>query len=285
MKKVILIPNEKRDNGLEFFKYVAKKFSKECLVYVEDIYNDIEGASPLTKEELLECGADIVISLGGDGTLLSAVEKMLGTDIPILGINLGHLGFLAELEKSMFDEYLERIIKGDYNIEKRMMIETRIIRDNKVHSVFHSLNDVVIARGGLSRILHAKLKVDGFELDNFVADGVCISTPTGSTGYSLSVGGPIISPEVCAILVTAISPHNMSTRPVVIPSDKIMSVTVENCDECRAYISSDGRNGGSLVCGDLIEIRKSEHETKLVKLENLGFYETVRRKLNQRGRE
>lgn len=284
MKKIIIVPNPKRDENLNTAKAVAKKFAQCCDVYMEDSYSGIENVCFLKKSELIRSDVDMVVTLGGDGTILAAVSEMVPNMLPVLGINLGHLGFLAELENGMLDEYFERIISGDYTIEKRMMIEAKIIRDNNTIGTFHSLNDIVISRGSLSRILHTAITVDGCELDNFVADGVVFSTPTGSTGYSLSAGGPIISPEVEAMLVTAISPHNMSTRPIVIPANKVIKVCVSGSEESRAYLSADGRHGVNLDDRDIIEIKKSEYETKLVKLREVDFYETVRKKLNQRGR-
>lgn len=284
MNKIIIVPNPKRDENLNIAREIAKKFSKICKVYIEDTYKDFEDVTFCKKSELFCTDADMVVTLGGDGTILAAVAEMVPNMIPVLGINLGHLGFLTEIENDMLDKYFGRVISGDYEIEKRMMIEAKIIRNSELIGKFQSLNDIVISRGSLSRILHASIMVDGCELDNFVADGVVFSTPTGSTGYSLSAGGPIISPEVEAMVITAISPHNMSTRPIVIPADKVLSVRVSECGESRAYLSADGKDGINLGDDDIIEIKKSEFVTRFVKLRDTDFYEMVRKKLNQRGR-
>ncbi len=284
MKKVIIVPNPKRDENLCIANKIAEKFSKECNVYMESTYKGISNVNFLEHDKIVEFEADMLITLGGDGTILAAVASRIPNMIPVLGINLGHLGFLAELEVDMLDDYFGRIIIGDYKTEKRMMIEAKIIRNGKELSKFHSLNDIFISRGAFSRILHASITVDGCELDKFVADGVVVSTPTGSTGYSLSAGGPIIAPEVEAMLVTAISPHNMSTRPIVIPANKVLCAKVEGCSESCAYLSADGRHGINLEENDVIEIKKSEYTTEFIKLRDADFYETVRNKLNQRGR-
>lgn len=284
LKKIIIIPNPARDANLEVTSSVINLFSGKCELYMSEKFNELGGANFVSNEKLFDISADVAVVLGGDGTILSVVSQMLPRSIPIFAVNLGHLGFLAETEIDCISEYVPKLTSGFYDIEKRMMIEAQVIRNGKLLASFHGLNDIVIARGALSRILQIELSVGGDELDSFNSDGVIFSTPTGSTAYSLSAGGPVISPEVEAILITAISPHDMSTRPVVLPSYEVVSAIVENCEESRAYLSADGRHGLNLASGDIVKIKKSEFETKLVKFNKSSFYETVRKKLKNRGR-
>lgn len=290
MKKIIIVPNSARDENFLVTKTAIGYFSGKCEVYMDEkysepLYSDFAGNVKFREGgKLYTDGADAVVVLGGDGTILSAVSQMLPRALPVFGVNLGHLGFLAEIESDDLKKYADRIIKGEYKIDERMMIEAKIIRNGEEKGIFYGLNDIVIARGALSRILHVGISVGEFELDSFDSDGVIFSTPTGSTAYSLSAGGPVISPEVEAILVTAISPHNMSTRPVVLPSNKIVRAAAYNCGESRAYLSADGRHGLNLEDGDVVEIKKSEFVTKLIKFKDAGFYESVKTKLNNRGR-
>ncbi len=284
MKKIIIVPNPMRDKDFRITRSVIALLSDKCEIYADEKFGELSGASLLCENELFKISADVVIVLGGDGTILSAVSQMLPNTVPIFGVNLGHLGFLAEAEGNDLDEEcLKNIVDGKYEIENRMMIEAQIIRNGVCHSTFHALNDIVIARGALSRILQIELSAKGDELDSFDCDGVIFSTPTGSTAYSLSAGGPVVSPELEAILITAISPHDMSTRPVVLPASDNVVAVVENCDESLAYLSADGRHGVNLLSGDIVKIGKSKFVTKLVKLDKNGFYESVRKKLKDRG--
>lgn len=282
MNKIIIVPNQKRDVNLNITKEITNIFSKKFTVCVDKEYSQIEDAEFYESNELFSCGAEFVITIGGDGTILNTASNMLPNNIPILGINLGHLGFLTELEHSEIEKYFDAIVNHNYTIENRMMIEAKITRNNREIQSFHALNDIVIARGALSRILHTTTQVDGCILNSFNSDGIIFSTPTGSTAYSLSSGGPIISPELDAILITAISPHNMSSRPIVIPPDKCIQVNAFDCAESRAYLSSDGRHGINLTDEDCVTIKKSSYKTLLMRLKNRVFYETVRKKLNQR---
>lgn len=283
MEKIIIIPNKKRDSSLSFTKDAVNMFSKDFAVCMPKDFEGLENAGFYENDRLFSCGAKLIISLGGDGTILTTASAMLPNCIPILGVNLGHLGFLTELEYSELKNYYNDIVSGNYKIENRMMIEASIIRNNQTAGTFYALNDIVIARGALSRILHITTAIDDCKLNSFNADGIIFSTPTGSTAYSLSAGGPIIAPEIEAILVNAISPHNMSARPIVIPPDKCLKVNAFDCSESHAYLSADGRHGINLLNGDLITIKKSLYKTLLLRLKNSNFYETVRKKLNQRG--
>lgn len=283
MDKIIVIPNKKRDENLKITTETVNMFSKKFDVCMSNEYNFIENAEFYENDKLFDCGAKFAVTIGGDGTILTTASNMLPHSIPILGINLGHLGFLTAIEHCELEKYFSAIINGCYTVEERMMIEATIVNNNCTTSSYYALNDIVIARGALSRILHTTTEVDGCVLNSFDADGIIFSTPTGSTAYSLSSGGPIISPEVEAVLITAISPHNMGTRPIVIPADKCIKVNVSDCGESRAYLSADGRHGINLSDNDTVIIKKSNYKTFLIRLKNLGFYETVRKKFSQRG--
>ena len=223
---------------------------------------------------------DMGISLGGDGTLLSIARQLAPHDIPILGINMGHLGFLTEVELTDLYKDLESLKRGDYSVDSRMMIEAQVIRDGQPIKSFLALNDIVITKGPFSRLLRLKASASGDYIDTYPADGLIISTPTGSTAYSLSAGGPIISPNMELLLLTPICPHTLQSRSIVISKNDTIEVQTM-AEYPEVMLTVDGQQGFEIINRDKISIKKSNYYTKLIRLKQWSFYDVLRKKLTE----
>jgi len=223
--------------------------------------------------------ADMVVVLGGDGTLISTARTIGERDIPILGVNLGSLGFLTEIALDELYPALEKCLKGDFRVSERLMLHSVVIREGKETASHLVLNDVVINKGALARIVDLKTKVNSLDLTTFKADGLIISTPTGSTGYSLSAGGPIVNPSMNCIVITPICPHTLTNRPLVIDDGSVVEVTVNSLDDEDIYLTLDGQVGLELKSGDTIRVRRSSHTAKLVMSKERNYFAVLRTKL------
>ena len=269
IKKVAVIPNIEKDPKLNMTeKIVALLNEYEISVLIGDkisLVKDYINTIFLPEEEVFS-QAELIIVLGGDGTLLNVARKAAPYNVPILGINLGHLGFLTELEENNLNESFEKIINGKYNIDNRMMICAELRRNNTLIENFIALNDIGITRGSFSRIINLKVYVDNKFLDFFPADGIIASTPTGSTAYSLSAGGPIVDPNMSMILITPICPHTLHSRSIIVPDNKVVDVHIQDAYKHDAMITVDGQQGYKLSPGDIITIRKSPYVTNLVRV-------------------
>lgn len=224
---------------------------------------------------------DLLLVLGGDGTLLSAADRVsqAGRSIPILGVNFGHLGFLTELSWSDVYPTLEQAIAGTAAIDERMMLRATIVHGDRRTTELVALNDVVITRGALSRILELAVSVGGQFVACFNADGLIVSTPTGSTAYNLSAGGPILHPDVDALILTPIAPHTLSNRPVVIPANQTVRVHPRVTDLSQEVVLTlDGQSGLSLGAEDIVEVRRSA-PTRLIQSASHRYFEVLRKKL------
>jgi len=278
MKNFLIVTNRIKDVNLELTdrikNYILSK-GGQC----EAISGVAENE---TIEEYLVKSAQAVIVLGGDGTILRVSNILLGYDIPIVGVNLGNVGFLAEVEENNIYEAVDKLFEEDYSIENRMHICGSIYRNSEVIYEGKSLNDIVITRAGYSRIIYLKVFVNGELLDTYGADGIIVSTPTGSTGYNMSAGGPIVSPNTNLIIVTPVSPHSLSSKSIVFSSEDEITIEVvkkRQADSEEVYISFDGRKGIPLMVGDKITVGKSHETTKLIRIYNVGFYEVLRKKI------
>ncbi|MBQ9200457.1 MAG: NAD(+)/NADH kinase [Lachnospiraceae bacterium] len=276
MNKYLILANNDKDIDLELSKktleYINSRGAKAAIV--SDVINDYDGT--FIKEEFMD-DAKAVIVIGGDGTMLRAAAGIGSYNVPLLGVNLGTVGFLTEVEVSNLYDAIDRLMAKDYQLEKRMMIEGSF--NDKC---FAALNDVVITRAGFSRIIGLNIYVNNELLDTYEADGVIVATPTGSTGYNLSAGGPIISPKSKAIVVTPISPHSLTSKSIVFDSEdeiKIEIVKKRKTQETEAIVSFDGGNNTGLSAGDIINVKKSSKEIELVKLYDLNFYRVLRDKI------
>lgn len=282
MKTIAVIPNTTKDPTYEYTKLVLEALSGHAKVVMDKAHSALAGEVLYTSADQMFAEADIAVVLGGDGTILAVAGEVSKHDIPVLGINIGHFGFLAEIEPCAIKASFKHLLAGDYKIETRMMLQADIRREKSFFGSFHALNDVVIARASFSKLLNLKTMVDGHPLDSFVSDGIILSTPTGSTAYSLSAGGPILDPALGAILITPICPHTMHARSVVLPSDKEIVVELGSYGGHDSFVNIDGKKGVTISEGDTVTIKRSPYTTKLIKITCDTFYETIRRKLKER---
>ena len=221
---------------------------------------------------------DMIIAFGGDGTILSAAKDVINTNVAILGVNVGRFGFLAEISENELYEKLDELIAGNYLIEERMALETTVIKNSKKFSFF-SFNDVVLEKGGGSRAILIETYIDDVYLNTYNADGLLICTPTGSTAYSLSAGGPLLTPDMKAIVINPVCPHSLSQRPLVIRDDRVVHFkSLSKNRELR--FSVDGQSVLKVNENHLIKVRKAKHSVRLVKCSGNSFYHVLRTKLN-----
>lgn len=271
MKKILIITNELKDEKFLVTKRleeVLKAAGMESIRYTgRQVGRDI----------------DCAIVIGGDGTLLIAARLLVDLDIPILGINLGTLGFLVEVPTSEIEQAVQRLKDGDYYLEERMLIRGELIKPGVPDRTTFALNDIVLSKDSALSIIRYNLFVNERSLYTYNADGIIVSTPTGSTGYSLSAGGPIVEPTAELILVTPICAHSLGARSIILaPEDKLEIEILEVRKNVRSHgaVVSDGITIGELYCGDRLIITRSPKKTKLIKLDRISFLETMSARMN-----
>lgn len=224
-------------------------------------------------------GAELVVVLGGDGTFLHAARLALEEDVPILGVDLGRLGFLSEVAYHDLPQAFARIDAGEYQIETRSMMHVEAFRQNESLGAFTALNEGVVSKGAFARIVDLATYVDGNYLTTYGADGLIVSTPTGSTAYALSAGGPLLTPDLPVFVLAPICPHSLSARPIVISDRCHVRVVIEGPAELDLFLTTDGQEGVSLRMGDHVCFSQSQHQAKLVKLGQLNFFSRLQTKL------
>lgn len=250
-----------------------------CLALVDEhLARHIGKLDGLSHEEIRE-QAELVVVLGGDGTLISVARLFSGKTVPIVGINLGSLGFLTEITLEELYPRLEKCLEGAPRVSERMMLEVAVLRDGKEMERCQVLNDMVINKGALARIVDLETRVNRHFLTTYKADGLIVSTPTGSTGYSMSAGGPIIHPLMSCIVITPICPHTLTNRPIVVPDDSVISITVTSAFDEKVYLTLDGQVGFELQEGDSVEVRRALKTTALVMSRSRDYFEILRTKL------
>ena len=252
------------------------------------IYDKIKGAKlSLFKDAIglsnIEIKLDLLISLGGDGTMLRAARELAAKEIPILGVNIGNLGFLTEVESTEFPNAIKALREGKYFIENRMMLSCNIT-NNFDKKTFLALNDIVLAKGTLSRIVKYDINIDNKFYTTFISDGVIVSTPTGSTAYSLSAGGPLIYPTLNLISITPICPHSLGVRTTVIDSNSKILINRKKQRE-KVFLTVDGQEAIELNETDNVEITMSNLKCRLVKLNNYDYFTILRKKITSRTKE
>lgn len=223
--------------------------------------------------------ADILIVLGGDGSILEAARRAAQRGTPILGINLGRLGYMAELEMSELDQ-LGRVVRGDYTIEPRSMLRVELLSNGELKSFCYALNDAVISNGSVSRMIDLELSEGGIPVTTYRADGLIIATPTGSTAYSMSAGGAVVDPRVACFCATPICPHSFIARPLIFSDDSVLEVRNICVREKMLYLTVDGRMNFELYRNQTVRITKSNLQTKLIRLKSCGFYRKLRQKMS-----
>lgn len=278
MKNFLIMTNEEKDPGFstsnKIREYIESKGGAAFLR--KDFTEDTQSYSNIPGE--VEC----VIVLGGDGTMLHASRLIAPHDLPVVGVNLGTLGFLTEIEMSHLSEGIDDLLNDRFHIEERMMLEGCIFHRDISCYRLSALNDIVITRSGFSRIISFKIIVNGELLDVYAADGVIISTPTGSTGYNLSAGGPIVNPEANVILITPVCPHSLQAKSIVLGEWDTIEIHIQKVRKTQleeALVTFDGQVAERLNPGDIIKINKSRKVAKVVKVQENNFYHTLRVKV------
>jgi len=258
--------------------------SRNCTVYLEPDTADLIGKKPSTSKEEVASKSDLVIVLGGDGTLLNVASIAHPHEVPILGVNLGSLGFLTETTLEDLYPTLEQVLSGKCEIENRMLLNAGILRDGKKIKDFNVLNDIVINNGALARIVNLEVFVDSQYMTSYRADGLIIASPTGSTAHSLSAGGPIIHPSMRALVLSPICPFALTNRPIVIPDSATIKVQLTTRDEGEdVRVTLDGQTGYSMKSGDILEAKKADIPVKLVQTPGKNYYQLLRKKLHWGG--
>lgn len=286
MKNVILTPNPYRDKGFQTVRNAIKILReagvepKVCLPFDVDRSFELPKDIRFTRLDRELPNADLVICFGGDGTILHMAKAATRKNIPILGVNIGTVGFLAELESSELDQ-LKRIVSDDFTLDSRMMLDVTVQRDRDI--IFHDicLNEVVITKGAIARVTHLAVKCDGVLAMQCGGDGVIVATPTGSTAYSMSAGGPIVEPEASNILITPICAHDIMSRCMVTAGRRVINVELVRNSRRNAYLSVDGGKAFRLNMGDVTTIKKSTLEAKLVRLKDRSFYDVINMKFKE----
>ena len=237
------------------------------------------GCEPAEREDLATVAPDFVIVLGGDGTLLSTARCVAHADIPILGVNLGSLGFLTEVKKEEIEQALEEVDAArSYELSLRPMLHCQVIREGKCVAAYEALNEVVMNQSAVARITDFEVRVNNTFVANYKADGLIISTPTGSTAYSLAAGGPILAPDVPGFVITPVASHSLTNRPLVVKDNAVIEARIVVTRE-QAFLTVDGQVGTPLGENDLVRCRKSEHNVKLFKFTSRSFFDVLRTKL------
>ena len=280
MKRVILTPNPYRDKNFNTVRKAAEILKaagvepRICLPFEVERNYDLPKDIRFHRLDREMSGAEAVICFGGDGTILHIAKTATRHGLPVLGVNIGTMGFMAELESGELDQ-LARLAGNDYTIDQRMMLDVTVHRDRDI--VYHDicLNDVAITKGAVARIVHLSVQCDGVQAMECGGDGIVFATPTGSTAYSLSAGGPIVEPEAHNILITPICAHDVISRCIVASDKRIITVGLSKSARRNAFLSVDGGKAYKLNMGDVATIRKSELATQLIRLKERSFYDVV----------
>lgn len=278
MKTIALFPNEKKAHSFELAIKIREFFeSHGFLVVAEEEKAARIGAKPLSLAKPKDLV--LLISMGGDGTLLRIAHHFSYLDAPILGINLGHLGFMADIPASDIFPSLEDFLKGAYTIDKRLMLKATSPKKQHLHAV----NDIVLHRASNYSLIQLAIQVDGVYINTFVADGIILSTPTGSTAYSLAAGGPILAPNLDAMVLTPVCPHTISNRPIVLTADR--KIEIRYLSEYGSIDArADGLDAFPLDSGDTITIERSDRVFQIVNLHRHEYFSTLRQKLSWSGK-
>ena len=283
MKKIGIIINTKRPGAGS----VLGELRREAEARGFKLFAETEAMAETLGAELLPTSdfghvVDVALALGGDGTVLYTARALHGSAVPIMGINLGSLGFLTSVGDSEISRALEAIAQKTCRVSARDVAECRIFRNNSPVGVEKALNDVVLGWGASSRIVTLKLSIDGEPISSFMCDGMMVSTPTGSTGHSLSAGGPILHPGICGFGINVICPHTLSSRPLVVPNSSRIEIEVVNTAK-ELILSIDGQDEYKVEQSGRLEICRSPHQVKFLQLEDHSYFSVLAKKLHWRG--
>ena len=281
MKTIAIYPNINKDESAQVMErirsYFADKQDRVRIVMsrsIAEMFNCPEyGIDDLDNEPI-----DLGLSIGGDGTLLGVCRKLYTRKIPACGINIGRVGFLTDIELTELESRLDNLLNGEYQVVERTVISGSVLSQGNRRMLGHAINDVVIGKGGLSRMLSLSMRIDDTMINDYKADGVIVSTATGSTAYSLSAGGPIVNPSVPALLITPSCPHTLDARPMIIPDDEEVQIYIAAVHQ-DIQMTFDGQESFQLLPGDVVYIRKGKNPARIIKFGDKNYYDTLKSKL------
>ncbi len=274
---ILLVVNTQKDPDLLVTKRVIALIGNRAKLYMEESYREysLENVTYLQADDIYS-GVDLVLVLGGDGTILSVAERSANWNKPVLGINLDRLGFLVDIEQNEIEAGLDKLFAGEYILDERVMLRAELAGGKSADA----LNDIVVTRANSSlKILELDIFIDDEYVDDFKADGIMISTPTGSTAYSLSAGGPIVDPSLESMIVTPICPHKMYSRAIIVPANKTVTVQCKTAADNEAIVAADSQILGELLENDSITIKISPKRLSLIRLQGYQFFGALRKKL------
>ncbi|MBR2742238.1 MAG: NAD(+)/NADH kinase [Clostridia bacterium] len=284
MKKAFIIPNtgkpQWRDAVLSITKTIEEAGGESFLEYRHKPELNALNIKFAALEEV-SSEIDFIITLGGDGTLIAAATRAAALDIPVLGINIGNLGYLVELDADERDE-LKKVFEGKFTFDTRAMLDISVIRSGETIKQITALNEAVISKSLIAHPVDLSFYADGILVNEFRADGMIVATPTGSTAYSLSAGGPVMEPKTPSVVITPVCPHSLVSIPIVMSIMSTFQIKVTGEGDREAYLSADGNKYGRLLIGDTVQVSRSKLELKLIRVKNRNFYTILRQKLRER---
>lgn len=285
MKKFFIITNGLKDTELKVTQKIRTILDGKSIKYqINSVLNTGKNKDIFyTNKNDIDADTDCILVIGGDGTLIQAARDLADIDIPMIGVNLGHLGYLAEIERDNIEETVSMIIDNNYKIESRIMLNGDVCRNGRKLYEDIALNDIVLGRAGALRIIDFKVYVNDEYLNLYSADGMIVSTPTGSTAYNLSAGGPILEPAANIMAITPICSHTLGARSIVLSADSRIKIEIcsnRHFDDNDTKVYFDGNASYMLQAGDIINIRKSALDTKIMKLNRMSFVEVLHKKMN-----
>ena len=280
-KRFLIYVNQFKDQELKTTKrieeYLKNHGQEVCLLKVEKDWKQGEYSAPDFPKDV-----DVMLVLGGDGTVLQAARETIHSRIPLIGVNLGSLGFMTQIEPTGIEVALDRLIDGNYREESRMLLQGKASLQGGVTKEGLALNDIVITRSGALRVILLRIYVNGSFLHEYQADGMIITTPTGSTGYNLSAGGPLVEPGAKLLMLTPICPHSLNHRSIILSSEDEIEIEIplgKEGKEQKVEASLDGGNSFTMVTGDRITIKKSQESARFLQLSSVSFLETLHQKM------
>lgn len=278
MKNIHIVCKRNNEDAARTAKTIIDSLGQKCDIFIDDVTAKAMHYDKTFELEHVGEDTDLIIVLGGDGTLLSASRHLKGKEVPILGVNLGGLGFLTEISAEELPSILGKVIKGDFDVSKRSMLLVTVKRGKDHVFEFSILNDAVITKDALARIIDIETFVNDEYLTTYKGDGLIFSTPTGSTGYSLAAGGPLLYPSLTNIIVTPICPHMLTNRPIILPEGVTAKAVLSSREE-KVLLTIDGQIGFPLEYGDEVIVKRSPYTAGLVKSFSKGYFEILRTKL------
>jgi NAD+ kinase len=276
---VALIVNHQKLAALEFaHQVIAFLTERDVDVRVDEQSAPLLGRDDISVDEAGLVAADLIVTLGGDGTIIGASRIAAKTGTPILGVHMGRFGFIAESHPNDVLQQLDLMIDHGFSVEERMMVEGEVVRDGKSVHIADGLNEIVLSKGSMARMLQLETAFGGDKIATYLADGLVVATPTGSTAYALSAGGPLVHPAQQALLVVPICPHTLNARPLILPADEVVTVTIGSASGESLFIA-DSADVFTLAPGDEVIIRRSKDVTRLVTFGKSSFYRKIRNRL------